>query len=205
MAKKLCILLLVAISYWSCTNLKEGKNNTKVDSFILNYNAPAKKWTEALPIGNGSLGAMVFGGVEQEHIQFNEETLWRGQPHDYSNADAGEYLDKIRQLLADGKQLEAQKLAQNEFMSNPLKQIHYQPFADIYINFPNHENFTDYSRILSLDRAINEVSYKVGEVNYKRETFSSHPDNVIVSNLSASKLKALNFELFLEIIIRKLL
>jgi len=139
MIKKLSILLITAISFWSCATLKEGNNQKKADSFALNYDAPAKKWTEALPIGNGSLGAMIYGGVSQEHIQFNEETLWRGQP-------------------------QAQKLAQEEFMSDPLKQIHYQPFADIYLDFPNHENFTEYTRTLNLDNAISEISYKINDV-----------------------------------------
>ncbi|MDO5971928.1 glycoside hydrolase family 95 protein [Flavivirga aquimarina] len=168
------------------------------DDFRLFYNEPAEKWTEALPIGNGNLGAMIFGGVQQEHIQFNEETLWRGQPHDYSNKGAGKYLSEIRTLLTEGKQREAQNLATKEFMSNPLKQIHYQPFADIYIDFPEHENFTNYSRSLNLDKAISKVSYKVGNVTYNRQVFSSHPDKVIVVNLSASQSKALNFNLFLD-------
>ncbi|GAA3647074.1 glycoside hydrolase family 95 protein [Flavivirga jejuensis] len=178
----------------SCTEAQKEAQ----DHFKLFYNQPAEKWTEALPIGNGNLGAMIFGGVQQEHIQFNEETLWRGQPHDYSNKGAGKYLSEIRTLLTAGKQREAQNLATKEFMSNPLRQVHYQPFADIYIDFPGHENFTDYSRSLNLDSAISEVSYKVGDVTYNRQAFSSHPDKVIVVNLSASQSKALHFNLFLD-------
>lgn len=190
--KSVVFISCLAFSYCSKPKAKEP-----VDSFKLSYNKPAEKWTEALPIGNGSLGAMIFGGVAQERIQFNEETLWRGQPHDYAHKGASKYLPQIRQLLIDGKSKEAHKLAQDEFMSVPLKQIHYQPFADIYIDFP-HDSVSDYSRNLSLDRAINDVSYKVGDVIYKRETFSSHPDNIIVVNLSASKSKALDFDLFLD-------
>ena len=167
------------------------------DDFILSYNAPAELWTEALPIGNGSLGAMVYGGVAQEHIQFNEETLWRGEPHDYSHKGAVKFLPEIRQLLTQGKQTQAQDLAQKEFMSVPLKQVHYQPFADIYIDFP-HDSVSDYSRSLNLDRAISKVSYKVDEVSYSRETFSSHPDNVIVIHMTASEAKALNFKVHLD-------
>lgn len=168
------------------------------DSFKLTYDTAAARWTEALPVGNGSLGAMVFGGVSQERIQFNEETLWRGQPHDYSHKGASKHLSEIRRLLAEGKSMEAQKLAQEEFMSEPLKQIHYQPFADLFIDFPGHENFTDYSRSLSLDRAVSEVSYKVGEVTYTREAFSSYPDQAIVVNLTASQSEELNFSLFMD-------
>ncbi|WP_406683786.1 glycoside hydrolase family 95 protein [Seonamhaeicola sp. MEBiC1930] len=189
------VIFICCLAFSFCTKPKEQE---PIDSFKLSYNQAAEKWTEALPIGNGSLGAMIFGGVSQERIQFNEETLWRGQPHDYAHKGANKFLPQIRQLLTEGKSKEAHKLAQDEFMSQPLKQIHYQPFADIYIDFANHENYTNYSRILSLDRAVSEVSYKVGEIAYKRETFSSHPDDVIVVNLSASQSKALSFELFLD-------
>ena len=175
------------------------KEKTEIDNFKLSYDAPANEWTEALPIGNGRLGAMIYGGVAQEHIQFNEETLWRGEPHDYAHKGAVKFLPEIRQLLTQGKQVEAQNLAQEEFMSVPLKQVHYQPFADVYIDFP-HDSVTDYSRSLSLNRAISKISYKVGEVAYSRETFSSHPDNVIVVHLTASQAKALNFKLHLDAI-----
>ncbi|KQC31665.1 glycosyl hydrolase family 95 catalytic domain-containing protein [Flagellimonas eckloniae] len=166
----------------------------------LAYDVPAKKWTEALPIGNGNLGAMVYGGVEQEHIQFNEETLWRGQPHDYSNKGAGNYLAEIRQLLTDGKQREAQDLATKEFMSEPLKQIHYQPFGDIHINFDGHEKYSNYSRTLDIENAISNVSYKVNDVAFEREVFSSFPDKVMVVHLTSSKSKALSFKIWLDAI-----
>lgn len=164
------------------------------------YKSPADKWTEALPIGNGSLGAMVYGSVSQEHIQFNEETLWRGKPHDYSHKGASNYLGEIRELLSEGKQRDAQTLAQNEFMSDPIKQVHYQPFGDIYINFKNHKDYSNYKRTLNLENAINTVSYTVNNVDYKREVFSSFPDKMIVVNLTASKSKALNFDLWLDAI-----
>jgi len=164
----------------------------------LSYKQPATEWTEALPVGNGSLGAMIYGGVAQEHIQFNEETLWAGKPHDYAHKGASRYLDEIRQLLADGKQMEAQKLAQNEFMSVPLQQVPYQPFGDIYIDFKNHDNYTNYKRELNLNNAIGLVSYTVEGVEYKREVLSSFPDNIIAVNLTSSKAKALNFDLWLD-------
>ncbi|MEP1488808.1 MAG: glycoside hydrolase family 95 protein [Algibacter sp.] len=168
------------------------------DNMSLFYTEPAEKWTEALPIGNGSLGAMIYGGVEQEHIQFNEETLWAGKPHDYAHKGASKYLPEIRQLLTDGKQREAQNLAQKEFMSVPLKQIHYQPFADVYIDFKGHENYTNYTRTLDIENAISRVSYNVDDVEYKREVFSSYPDQIIAINLTACKSKALNFDIWLD-------
>ncbi len=174
------------------------KNGNAQEKFKLTYNEPATKWTEALPIGNGRLGAMIYGNVQQEHIQFNETTLWEGKPHDYANRGASNYLSEIRQLLFDGKQIEAQKLANEKFMSVPLKQKAYQPFGDLYIDFPEHENYTDYSRELDLLNAVSKVSYRVGTTKYEREVFSSHPDQLMVVNLTADRKNALNFELWLD-------
>lgn len=193
---KLIKHLFITSVYVLCT-LFLGKTNAQ-ETRKLFYDSPAVEWTEALPIGNGSLGAMIFGGVSQEHIQFNEETLWAGKPHNYAHKGANKYLDEIRQLLADGKQLEAQKLAQNEFMSDPIKQVPYQPFGDLYIDFKGHENFSNYQRELDIEEAISNVSYKVNGVDFRREVFSSFPDQIIAVNLTASKPKALNFDLWLD-------
>ena len=103
------------------------------------YDKPAKKWTEALPVGNGRIGGMVFGGLEKERVQFNECTLWLGEPHDYSHPGAAEHLPVIRQLLFEGKQKEAEALALKNFMSIPLRQMPYQPFGDVFLEFPGHE------------------------------------------------------------------
>ena len=138
------------------------------------YTEPATKWVEALPLGNGRLGAMVYGGVSQEHIQFNEETLWTGEPNDYSHKGAYQYLDEIRRLLAEGKQGEAEKLAGEHFMSIPLRQKAYQPFGDLILEFPDHQKYTDYSRVLDLENAVHTVSYTAGGVSYTREAFISH-------------------------------
>src|SRR5262245_15128265 len=99
------------------------------------YDAPATRWIEALPIGNGRMGAMVFGGVESDRYQFNEDTLWTGGPHNYTHRGAAKYLPQIRQLLLDGKQREAERLAAQEFMSIPLRQMAYQPFGDVELQF----------------------------------------------------------------------
>src|SRR5690349_9397198 len=110
--------------------------NTNSEPLTLWYREPATEWVEALPVGNGRLGAMVFGGRETERIQFNESTLWVGEPRDYSHPGASKYLMEIRQLLFDGKQKEAEQLAMTNFMSVPLRQMPYQPFADSKLNFP---------------------------------------------------------------------
>lgn len=194
------LLLILCFTLTFCAKPKEKADVQQKEDFKLLYTKPAEKWTEALPIGNGSLGAMIFGGTGQERIQFNEETLWRGKPHDYSNKDAGNYLAEIRQLLTEGKQLEAQKLAQQEFMSEPLKQVHYQPFGDLYIDFKNHEKVTNYKRVLNLNEAISKVSYSINNVDYTREVLSSYPDKIIAVNLKASAPEALNFDLWLDAI-----
>ncbi|MHC4104298.1 MAG: glycoside hydrolase N-terminal domain-containing protein, partial [Planctomycetota bacterium] len=91
------------------------------------YRQPAQKWTEALPVGNGRLGAMVYGGTEHEQLQFNDDTLWTGEPHEYQHEGAVEYLPIVRKLLFEGKQREAERLAMEHMMSVPLRQEKYQP------------------------------------------------------------------------------
>jgi alpha-L-fucosidase 2 len=162
-------------------------------SLTLWYTQPATKWVEALPIGNGRLGGMVFGGTTNEHLQFNESTLWTGKPHEYQHEGAAKFLPQIRQLLFDGKQKEAEALAMTEFMSVPLRQQAYQPFGDVHLFFPDHTNATNYRRELNLDTAVVSVSYQCGDVTYKRETFASHRDNVIAWEISADKPGKLSF------------
>uniref|UniRef100_UPI003564EFDF glycoside hydrolase family 95 protein n=1 Tax=Draconibacterium sp. TaxID=1965318 RepID=UPI003564EFDF len=191
-SKLVLAIILVLSAWWSCDT---GGESTK---FHLIYDEPADKWTEALPIGNGRLGAMIYGEVQQEHIQFNEETLWTGEPHDYSHKGASNYLDEIRQLLADGKQREAQNLASEKFMSVPLHQKAYQPFGDILIDFHDHENFSNYSRALDIEKAISTVSYQVDDTKFIREVFASHPDQVIVIHLTSDRKKALNFDVLMD-------
>ncbi|WP_164975994.1 glycosyl hydrolase family 95 catalytic domain-containing protein [Oleiharenicola lentus] len=164
-----------------------------VSPLSLWYRQPAKVWVEALPVGNGRLGAMVYGGAAQEHIQFNEDSLWTGQPNEYQHEGAAKFLPELRRLLAEGKQKEAHELGMKEFMSIPLRQKAYQPCGDLRLDFPGHEAATDYLRTLDLDAAVATVRYRVGEVTFTREVFASHPDQVIVVRVSADKPGALNF------------
>lgn len=191
---KLTVLLLLLCGLChGFISAKETSNNLK-----LWYTKSAQKWTEGLPIGNGRLGAMIFGGVENDRIQFNEETLWNGAPNDYAHKGAYQYLGQIRQLLFDGKQKEAEDLAMNEFMSVPLKQKTYQAFGDLNLHFPNQETFTNYYRDLDLKNAVCRVSYKSNGVNFTREYLSSFPDQVIAIRLTADRAKALNFSLDMD-------
>lgn len=176
-----------------------GCSTTVEESYLrLWYEQPAAHWTEALPVGNGRLGAMVFGGVERERIQFNEETLWTGAPNDYAHPDAYESLDEIRQLLIHDRQEEAQDLAMEKFMSIPLNQTEYQPFGDLHMQFPGHESYTDYYRELDIENAICLTSYLVDNVRYTREVFASNPHQVFAIHIKASRAKALSFKLRMD-------
>ncbi len=186
-------LLVVGVFFILNSGFIKGQTGNQ-----LFYNQPAQNWLEALPIGNGRLGAMVFGGVIEEQIQFNEETLWTGQPHDYAHQGAWKYLDQIRELLFAGKQKEAQDLASKEFMSVPLHQKAYQPFGDLIIRFPGHQDYTNYQRHLDIDRAITSVSYQVDGVTFSREVFASFPDQLIVIRLGANQSGKLAFDFNLD-------
>ncbi len=165
---------------------------------ILWYRQPAARWVEALPVGNGSLGAMVFGGPEREQIQFNEETVWTGHPREYQHPGAVKSLPEIRRLLAEGKQPEAEALAMREFMSEPLRQMAYQPLGDIRLEFPGHENATHYQRRLDLDQAVASVSYQVEGVVYERQVVSSYPDQVLAIQLGADQPGKVGFRVTID-------
>ena len=167
---------------------------TAAEPLQLWYRQPAKEWVEALPVGNGRVGAMVFGGIADERIQFNEHTLWIGEPRDYSHPGASNHLAAIRQLLFDGKQKEADQLAMKEFMSVPLKQMPYQPFADLRLQFPGHTNVMEYRRELNLDSAVARTSYRIGVVRHERETFASAPDQVLVTRIAADVKGQVSFD-----------
>ncbi len=151
------------------------------------YDKPAQVWTEALPLGNGRLGAMVYGNPAVEQIQLNEETLWAGRPNNNPNPDALENIPKVRDLVYEGKYLEAQTLATKKVMSQTNSGMPYQTFGDLRVAFPGHNRYTDYYRELSLDSARTIVTYKVDGVKYKRETITSFPDQVITVRLTADK------------------
>ena len=141
------------------------------------------------------MGAMVFGGTDHERIQFNEQTVWRGEPHTYAHPGAYQSLPKMRQLLWAGKQKEAEELAMREFMSVPLRQSSYQAFGDLLLDFPDvrEQDVTGYRRELNLDTGIASVEFACQGVTYRREVFASFPANAIVVRLSASKPGSLVF------------
>ncbi|HEY3395403.1 MAG TPA: glycoside hydrolase family 95 protein, partial [Lacipirellulaceae bacterium] len=175
------------------------------DDLKLWYDKPASEWVEALPIGNGRLGAMIFGGTHEERIQFNDNTLFTGKPHDYAHDGASKHLAALRQLLFEGKQEEAHALAMREFMSvstrtdnRRVRQEKYQPFGDLLIVFPGHDHADDYRRELDIDRAVASVQYQAGGITFRRELFASHPDQVIAMRITADQPGKLEFRARLE-------
>jgi alpha-L-fucosidase 2 len=154
---------------------------------VLFYSQAAREWVEALPIGNGRLGGMVFGGVPAERIQLNEDTFWSGGPYDPVNDDALEYLPKVRQLIREGRYKEAQDLADQKLMGRPRHLQAYQPLGDLRLVMDGHDRPTDYRRELDLDRAVVRVRYRIGETTFTREVFSSAPDQSIVVHLTADR------------------
>jgi alpha-L-fucosidase 2 len=165
--------------------------------FNLTYDKPAAKWTEALPVGNGRIGAMVFGGTEDERLQINEDTLWGGGPHDYTNPEAYTHLEEIRRLIFAGKVDEAEKLS-GSMMGQPMLLMPYQPFCDVRLHFPGHGQATEYRRELHLGDAIAETVYQVGSANFRREVFVSYPDQVLVVRITASQPGQVTFSVGLD-------
>ncbi len=159
------------------------------DALTLWYRQPATQWVEALPIGNGRLGAMVYGGVDLERIQLNEGTLWAGGPYDPANPEARAALPEIRRLLAAGEDKSAQALVQQKFMALPIHQAPYQVLGDLLITMPASEAVKNYRRELNLDRATARTEFHIGNTVYEREAFASAADQVIAIRLTAREAK----------------
>ncbi len=160
---------------------------------VLWYDKPASQWVEALPVGNGRLGAMVFGGSVNERLQLNEDTLYAGGPYDPNNTEALRALPEARRLIFAGKYKEASDLIGKEMMAHPIKQMPYEPVGDLKLEFPGHDAASDFRRELDLDTAIASVSYTLAGIKFTREIFSSPVDQVIVVNLGASRPGQINF------------
>jgi alpha-L-fucosidase 2 len=169
-------------------HIEENWNNLK-----LWYDKPAQKWTEALPIGNGRLGAMVFGTVETERLQLNEDTIWASQPIERDRVGASKHLPEARRLIFEGKYTEAQKIMQREFMGPRLIRS-YQTLGDLQLRFQSGKPITNYHRQLDLDTAISSVRYRTGDASFTREVFASDVDQCIVVRLSCDKPGQITFD-----------
>ncbi len=148
------------------------------------YERPAAEWVEALPVGNGRLGAMVFGGINLERLQLNEDTLWAGGPYNPANPAARKALPEIRRLLKASRYAEAQALTDESFMSVPLRQMPYQSIGDLLISMAASETAFDYERVLALDTAIATTRFTLGGLEHVREVFATPVDDVIVIRMS---------------------
>ena len=153
------------------------------------YERPAGQWVEALPVGNGRLGAMVFGGVNQERLQLNEDTLWAGGPYNPANPEAREALPEIRRLISAGEWKAAQDLTQAKFMSRPIRQMPYQTLGDLLLTTPGGETAQNYRRELDLDTAVARTTFRLGNIVHTREVFVSPVDQVVVVRHSARNAK----------------
>ena len=162
-----------------------------VASDFLWYRQEAANWNEALPIGNGRLGAMVFGGPQSDHIQLNEDTIWAGEKRDRNNPEAAKNLPEVRRLLFAGMPHEAEVLADKTIISIPRRLPPYQTMDDLRIA-SNPLTVTDYRRELDLDTAIAKVTYHARDANYTREYFASAADQVIVVRLTCDKPHQIN-------------
>ncbi len=181
-------------------------------SLSLWYDKPASQWVEALPIGNGSLGAMIYAGVQTEHLQINEDTVWTGKPHDYTHTGAVKTFPVLRDLMLEMLRLErnaqwdaalevqkqAESLAMETFMSQPLGQKSYQPAGDLWLEFSGHLQTESYRRDLNLVTATAAVKYACEGVTYQREAFASYPRHAIAVKVTADKSGALDFKAYLS-------
>ena len=179
------ILSLCLAAFSACSN---GDKSMK-----LWYNEPATKWVEALPVGNGMMGAMIYGGVADETIQLNEETIWTGEPNNNANPDAREAIPEIRKLMFEGRFAEAQAMATEKVMSKTNHGMAYQPAGNLLMTFPGHDAPKDYYRDLDISTAVATVKYSIGGVKYRREIFTSLADRLLVVRLTASSKGAINF------------
>ena len=161
--------------------------------FRLWYEKPASRWVEALPVGSGRLGAMVFGGQDVERLQLNEDTLSAGGPYDPNNAEALRALPEARRLIFEGRYREANDLIGARMMARPISQMPYETVGDIKLEFPGHIEAKDYRRELDLETAIAEVSYNFGGFNFTREVFATPVDQVIVVRLTCDHPNKINF------------
>jgi alpha-L-fucosidase 2 len=157
------------------------------------YRQPARTWNAALPVGNGRLGAMIFGGVEREHLQLNEDTLWAGGPYDPDNTNALAALPEVRRLIFAGQYDAASRLITRDMMAKPIGQMPYETVGDLFLEFPTNANVENYRRDLNLDTAVAGVSYTADGVHFHREIFSSPVDQVIVMQLSADRPGQISF------------
>jgi alpha-L-fucosidase 2 len=182
-------LLSILFSFATICSFSQGASDLK-----LWFDSPAgKTWENALPVGNGRLGAMVFGNISQETIQLNENTVWSGGPNRNDNPEALASLPELRRLIFDGKQKDAEALANKTIISKKSHGQKFEPVGELLLNFDGHERFSNYYRELNIGKAVAKTIYTIGDVTYTREILASFTDQVIVVRLTASKPNSISF------------
>lgn len=162
------------------------------------YEQPAKNWEEALPVGNGRLGAMIAGSPDQETIWLNEDSIWSGKPLNRINPDAKKYLPYIREMIRQGNIANAESLSLKALAGTPNSERAYQSAGELYIKFKNGGEWHNYRRALDLNKGISTVQYVVDGTKYKREMFASFPEQVMVLHMKAEGKGTLDFCCHLE-------
>ncbi len=191
--KRLIGILLLTISSIAFAQQKKTDKTLK-----LWYDRPAANWNEALPIGNGRLGAMVFGNPAKEQLQLNEETVWSGGPNTNITAASGAAIPQLRKLIFEGKLEEAQALADVEMFPKRNSGMIYQPVGNLFLQVEGAEKAANYYRDLNIEKAVATVTYEAGGVHYRREIFSSFTDQVMIVRLTADKPGKISFNAFMD-------
>lgn len=188
------LLLFIPQLIFSQNAINQLNNNSFDPAATLWYSAPAQKWEEAIPVGNGRLGAMVFGKYKEERIQLNEETYWSGGPYSTVVKDGFKVLPDIQKKVFEGKYLEAHNLFGRNLMGYPVEQQKYQGLANLHLFFNDQDSVTAYKRWLDLTTGISSVSYNANGINFQRDVFASAPDQVIVVRITADKPGSISFK-----------
>lgn len=189
--------------FWIVLILLFGCQSTKeiAQPLELWYQQPAGEWMEASPIGNGRLGAMVYGGIQDETIALNESTMWSGEFDEHQERPFGrEKMNQLRKLFFDGKLSEGNRIAGDNLAGTPHSFGTHLPIGDLKIHLSHNDLATNYRRALSLDKAINTITYNVGDVQYTREYFATNPDGVMIFRFSANKPNAITMGLSLDLL-----
>ncbi len=185
---------ILLLSSFFITSICFSQNNHHLKLW---YNKPSgTTWENALPIGNGKLGAMIYGNVDTETVQLNECTVWSGSPNRNDNDLCLDSLSEIRKLIFNGKQKEAEQIANRVIVSKTSQGQMFEPVGSLRLMFDKYENYSNYSRELDIERAVQKTTYTIADVNYTREVIASFPDRVIVMHLTASKPNSISFTAF---------
>lgn len=182
------VIALMAITALATANAQRSPYN-------IWYDRPAQYWEEALPIGNGRIGGMVYGNPVNEVIQLNEETVWAGSPYQNYNKDARAALPEIRRMIFEGRYQEAQDMAGKKIISSVGNEMQYQTVGSLHIHYPGHEAYTNFYRDLDIDNAVSTTRYRVNGVEYRQEAFASFTDQLLIVRVTASASNAISCDL----------